>query len=229
MQREPLNRERIIDAAAAVADRGGMSAVSMRNVGKELGVEAMSLYHHVAGKEALLDALVDWIFARVELPAADDPWRGGMIRRAASARRVLTAHPWGLGLIESRSTPGPALLGHHNAVIGCLRRGGFSIMLASHAFSAIDAYVYGFALTEQTLPFDPAAATSAGDFAAEFAGMIEAYPYLAELVGALTSGRDYVFSDEFDDGLTMILDQLELRLAAEVADGGSAPVAAPTA
>lgn len=213
--REPLSEPRIVAAAVAVADRGGISAVSMRNVGKELGVEAMSLYHHVPSKDALLDALVDWIFARIVLPLERDSWREGMIRRAVSAREVLSTHPWGLGLIESRATPGPALLGHHNAVIGCLRRGGFSIGLASHAFSAIDAYVYGFALTEQTLPFDPSAATSAGDFAAEFTDLLEGYPYLAELVGALTDGRDYVFGDEFDDGLGMILDQLELRLAAE--------------
>lgn len=214
-RRPPLSRERIVDAAASVADRGGMAAVSMRNVGKELGVEAMSLYHHVPSKDALLDALVDWIFARIVLPLEQDSWREGMIRRAASAREVLTTHPWGLGLIESRATPGPALLGHHNAVIGCLRRGGFSIGLASHAFSAIDAYVYGFALTEQTLPFDASDATSAGNFAAEFTALIEHYPYLAELVGELTTGRNYVFGDEFDDGLTMILDQLERRLAAE--------------
>lgn len=213
-RREPLSEERVVEAAARVADRGGLTAVSMRGVGKELGVEAMSLYHHVAGKEAMLDLLADWVFSLIELPAAGDGWREGMMRRARSAREVLGAHPWALGLIESRSAPGPALLLHHDAVIGCLRAGGFPVMLASHAFSVIDAYVYGFVLTEQTLPFDPAATASAGDFAAEVAPTIAEYPHLAELVGELTTGRDYVFADEFVYGLDVILDELGRRLAA---------------
>ncbi|HMS37630.1 MAG TPA: TetR/AcrR family transcriptional regulator, partial [Arachnia sp.] len=154
--RLPLSGPRIVEAAVAVADRGGLTAVSMRNVGRELGVEAMSLYHHLTGKAALVDALADWVFAQIELPAEGEPWRAGMVRRAGSARRVLASHPWALVLIESRSTPGPALMRHHDAVIGCLRAGGFPVLLASHAFSVIDAYVYGFVLTEQNLPFDSA-------------------------------------------------------------------------
>lgn len=213
-QRTPLSRASIVEAAVAAADSGGLTGVSMRRVGRELGVEAMSLYHHIANKDELLDALVDWVFAQIELPTPEDSWRAGMVRRAASARAVLTAHPWALGLIESRANPGPALLTHHDAVIGCLRRGGFSVMLASHAFSAIDAYVYGFALTEQSLPFDPSASESAGDFANEFMPLIEQYPHLAELVTTLTSGRDYVFTDEFSYGLDVILDELERRLTA---------------
>ncbi|MGK0715120.1 TetR/AcrR family transcriptional regulator [Leucobacter sp. W1153] len=213
-QRTPLSRANIVQAAAQAADNGGLAGVSMRRVGRELGVEAMSLYHHVANKDELLDALVDWVFAQIELPTPNDDWRAGMVRRAASARAVLTAHPWALGLIESRANPGPSLLTHHDAVIGCLRRGGFPVMLASHAFSVIDAYVYGFALTEQNLPFDPSASEAAGDFASEFMPLIKQYPHLAELVTALTSGRDYVFTDEFSYGLEVILDELERRLAA---------------
>lgn len=212
--REPLSPERIIAAAASAADSGGLAAVSMRNVGRELSVEAMSLYHHVAGKEALLDGLSDWVFAQIRLPLDADSWREGMLRRARSAREVLAAHPWALGLIESRSAPGPALLRHHDAVIGCLHRGGFPLLLASQAFSVIDAYVYGFVLTEQALPFDPAGAGNAGDFAQRVAPALAEYPHLAALVGELTGGRDYVFADEFEVGLGMILDQLEHRLAA---------------
>lgn len=212
-RRKPLSRARITEAASRVADAGGLTAVSMRGVGKELSVEAMSLYHHVNDKEALLDDLADWVFEQIDLPAADTPWRQGMELRARSARAVLAAHPWALGLIESRSTPGPALLRHHDRVIGCLREGGFSLMLASHAFSVIDAYVYGFVLTEQNLPFDPAVAENAGDFARQFELMITEYPNLSALVQELTSGREYVFSDEFEMGLEMILDQLEQRLA----------------
>lgn len=209
-QREPLSRARLIAAAASVADRGGLSAVSMRNVGAELGVEAMSLYHHVANKAALLDGLADWIFERFELPPDDAPWRQAMAVRAASVREVLTAHPWALTLIDSRSNPGPAMMRHHDAVIGCLRRGGFGIAMAARAFSVIDAYVYGFALTEQNLPFD--SATGANDFAAEVALPAAEYPHLAELVGALTAGGDYSFAAEFDLGLGIILDGLERRL-----------------
>lgn len=212
-RREPLSAPRIVTAAVAVADRGGLPAVSMRGVGKQLGVEAMSLYHHVSGKEELLDLLADWVFAQIALPEAGDGWREGMTRRAASAREVLVAHPWALGLIESRSAPGPALLRHHDAVIGCLRRGGFPMRLASRAFSVIDAYVYGFALTEQTLPFDPAAVTAAGDFAANVEPLLAPYPHLAELVGELVGGGDYVFADEFGYGLDVILDELAARLA----------------
>lgn len=210
--RAPLSGTRIIAAAVVVADRGGLPALSMRNVGRELGVEAMSLYHHVANKDALLDALVEWIFASIELPRAHEPWREGMVRRAASARRVLSEHVWALGLIESRSVPGPALLGHHNAVIGCLRGGGFPILLASHAFSVIDAYVYGFVLTEQNLPFDPETSTGAEEFAAGVDFVTREYPYLAELLGEIASG--YTFAAEFDYGLAVILDELERRLAA---------------
>lgn len=210
--REPLSTPRVVAAAASVADRGGLSSVSMRGVGRELGVEAMSLYHHVIGKEELLDLLADWVFAQITLPEPGEGWRDGMVRRAASAREVLVAHPWALGLIESRSAPGPALLRHHDAVIACLRRGGFPVRLASHAFSVIDAYVYGFALTEQTLPFDPAVTNAAGDFAADVEPLFADYPHLAELVGELTSGRDYVFADEFGYGLDIILDELGRRL-----------------
>ncbi len=109
MARTRLTRDKVIDAAVAVADAGGLFAVSMRNVGRGLGVEAMSLYHHVADKSALLDAMVDWIFTRIELPDPDDGWREGMGRRADSARAVLTAHPWALGLVDSRRTPGPGI------------------------------------------------------------------------------------------------------------------------
>ncbi|GAB2566070.1 TetR/AcrR family transcriptional regulator [Leucobacter ruminantium] len=211
-ERRPLTEQRIVDAAVAVADEGGYAAISMRNVGKRLGVEAMSLYHHIAGKDALLDALVDRIFAMIELPPPDVPWREGMRLRAASARSVLVAHPWALTLIDSRSHPGPALLRHHDAVIGCLRRGGFSIELAAQAFSVIDAYVYGFALTERNLPFDPEAGDGAVDFAEGASAAIAPYPYLAELVSHLTSAGEYRFSDQFEEGLGVILDQLERRL-----------------
>ena len=209
MSRPPLSQRRVVEAAARVADTSGLAGVSMRTVGRELGVEAMSLYHHVAGKEALLDGLTDWVFEQVALPTAGEPWRNEMEARARSARQVLSAHPWGLGLIESRRSPGPATLGQHDAVIGCLRAAGFSVRLAAHAFSVLDAYVYGFVLTEVNLPFEPGASTA--DFVGGLEGVLDAYPHLAEMVTEQVAGRDYAYGDEFDYGLALVLDGLEQR------------------
>ena len=208
----PLSKPRIIEAAVEVADEDGFTAISMRNVGKRLGAEAMSLYHHIANKDALLDALADWVFGQIELPITTDSWQEGMRRRAGSARRVLVDHPWALTLIDSRSNPGPALLRHHDAVIGCLREGGFPIDLAAQAFSVIDAYVYGFALTERNLPFDPSTTTEAVALAAEVTPLLAEYPHLAELVQHLTGSGEYSFSRQFEDGLEIILAELEHRL-----------------
>lgn len=184
----------------------------MRNVGKELGVEAMSLYHHVAGKEELLDLVVDWLFAGIELPAPDAPWRPAMRSRAESARARLGAHPWAIGLIESRSSPGPALLRHHDAVLGSLRRGGFSVADAAHAFSVIDAFVYGFVLTETSLPFDGSAGLE--DVATGIVAVMppDEYPHLTELIveHALQPGYDY--RQEFGFGLELVLDGLQRLL-----------------
>ncbi|MFJ7068209.1 TetR/AcrR family transcriptional regulator [Streptomyces sp. NPDC101115] len=216
MPRRPaLSPDRIIDAAVRVADRGGLAQVSMRNVGRELGVEAMSLYHHLAGKDALLDALANWIFTRIELPEAGRPWRQAMADRAASARATLAAHPWALGLIGSRRSPGPALLRHHDAVLGCLRRDGFPVALAAHAFSAIDAYVYGFVLIELNLPFDAGADAGAEEFVREIQEQLspDAYPHLVELITEQVMQRDYSYADEFGYGLDLILDSLESQLA----------------
>jgi AcrR family transcriptional regulator len=211
--REPLSRERVVDAAAAVADEHGLAGVSMRSVGKHLGVEAMSLYHHIAGKEQLLDELVDWIFRRVELPDPGVGWREAMSARARSARAVFAAHPWSQTLVESRRAAGPVILAHHDAVLGTLRRGGFSVRDAAHAFSVIDAYVYGFVLTEQRLPFEPEERVE--DYVTELALPTAQYPYLVEMVSELIVGRDYAYGDEFEYGLELILDGLASRLATD--------------
>ena len=209
MSRPPLSRQRVIDGASRVADTSGLAGVSMRSVGRELEVEAMSLYHHVANKEALLDGLADWVFDRIDTPSATGLWRPEMERRAHSARTVLAAHPWGLGLIESRRSPGPATLRHHDAVIGCLRAAGFTIALAAHAFSVLDAYVYGFVLTEVNLPFQPG--ESAEDFVEDLGPITDLYPHLAEMVAEQIVGRDYAYGNEFDYGLALVLDGLEAK------------------
>lgn len=133
--------------------------------------------------------------------------------RLGLTRRTLGGHPWALGLIESRRTPGAALLSHHEAVLACLRRGGFSVALASHAFSVLDAYVYGFVLTELNLPFE------AGETPAEFVDEIrtalspERYPHLVEMITDQVIGREYTYGQEFEFGLAIILDGLERHLA----------------
>ena len=211
--RVPLTRERVLQAAVALADREGVESLSMRRLARELGVEAMSLYHHLPnGKQALLDGMVDLVFGEIELPAADGDWKAAMRRRAVSARAVLARHPWAISLMESRRTPGPANLRHHDAVIGCLRRAGFPVALTAHAYSILDAYIYGFALQEASLPFETPEETA--ELAAEMMGAFppDAYPHLTELAAQHVLQPGYDYGDEYQFGLELILDGLE-RLA----------------
>ena len=151
-RRLPLSRERVLRAGVSYADKHGIGVLSMRKLGQALGVEAMSLYNHVANKDELLDGMVDLVFAEIELPAPGDEWKTAMRQRAVSARKALSRHPWAIALMSTRTSPGPATLRHHDAVIGSLRAAGFSVALTAHAFSALDCYVYGFALQQATLP-----------------------------------------------------------------------------
>lgn len=207
--RAALTRERVLRAAISLADREGIESLSMRNLGHELGVEAMSLYNHVRNKEDMLDGMVDVVFSEIDLPAGGVDWRSAMRKRAISARQVLLRHPWAIGLMESRSTPGPATLRHHDSVLGSLRRAGFSIEMAGHAYSVLDGYIYGFTLTELTLPFR----NSEG--AAEVAGNIlqgvraDEIPYLAEMAVEYTMKPGYKYGDEFEFGLDLILDGIK--------------------
>ena len=208
-----LSRERIVEGAVRVADAGGLAAVTMRSVGRELGVEAMSLYHHIPNKEAVLDALAEFVIAKVELPPDGAPWRSAMADRARSARSALAQHPWAIGLQESRRSPSAAHLTHHNAVLRCLREAGFSVPMATHAFSAIDSYVYGFVLTEVNLPFSSDDGESADDFVESIGSLIFSgdYPFLAENVEHHISGGDFAYGDEFEFGLELLLDGLAGR------------------
>ena len=209
----PLSRRRVLDAALALADRDGVGALSMRKLAQELGVEAMSLYHHVAGKDAILDGIVDVVFAEIELPSGEGGWKAAMRRRAVSAREALRRHPWATALMESRSTPGPANLRHHDAVLGVLRNAGFSVELAAHAYSLLDAYIYGFALQESSLPFDTPEET------AEVASSImdgfpaDAFPYLTEIAVEHVLQPGYDYGNEYRFGLELILDGLERALS----------------
>ena len=207
--RIPLTRERVLRAAVALADESGSESLSMRKLGEAVGVEAMSLYNHVANKEDLLDGMIDVVFGEIDLPSGGEQWKAAMRQRAISARRVLSRHGWAIGFMESRNSPGPATLRHHDAVIGCLRDAGFSIELAAHAFSVLDSYIYGFALQERSLPFHTPEETA--ELAQDIFSAIPAdeYPHLAELTARHLLQPGYDYGDEFEYGLDLILDGLE--------------------
>ena len=208
-RRAALTRERILRAAINLADRDGIESLSMRKLGQKLGVEAMSLYNHCQNKVDVLDGMVDIVFGEIDLPASGVDWRTAMRTRAISARRALLHHPWAIGLMESRATPGTATLRHHDAVLGSLRTAGFSIDMAAHAYSILDGYIYGFTLTELTLPFSNSEGAAG---VAEIAGNIlegfrpDKYPHLAEMAVDRAMKPGYKYGDEFEYGLDLILD-----------------------
>src|ERR1700761_4184031 len=207
-RRARLSRALVLQAAVALADEHGLEGASMRRLAQELGVVPMALYKHVANRDELLDGMVDIVFGEIESPSIDDDWRSAMRRRAISAREALKRHSWAIGLMET-AAPGPANLRNHNAVMGCLREAGFSFQTAIHAYSLQDAYIYRFALQEQTLDFETA--DSAGEAAQRRAAAVGAfhdYPYLAEIVTRLPeTGFDN--TTEFEWGLDLILDGLD--------------------
>ncbi|PKW26345.1 TetR family transcriptional regulator [Phycicoccus duodecadis] len=210
-----LSRERVVTEAIRLADREGVEGLSMRRLADALGAGAMSLYHYVANKEQLLDAMIDVVFAEIELPPEGADWQSAMRQRSESARQVLARHPWAVGLMESRTTPGLAHLRHREAVTSCLRRAGFSVVMATHANWLLDVYVYGFALQAASLPFDTAD---------EFSGITEdvflpqlpddEFPYLNESAAGLVAAG-YDPTEEFMFGLDLVLAALEpLRTSA---------------
>src|SRR5688572_26716274 len=212
--RPALSRARVVTEAVALADDDGLAALSMRALAGRLGVEAMSLYHHVANKDALLDAMVDVVFGEIYLPLVGGDWRAELRTRSVSGRAVLTRHRWAIGLMDSRRTPGPETLAHHDAVIGCLRRGGFGLVQTGTAFALLDAHLYGFMLQELSLPFEGSEELAA--LGAELLGpeVRAAYPHFAAFADGRALQPGYAFGDEFEVGLDLVLDALErMRLA----------------
>lgn len=208
-KRQPLTRERVLAVAAGLADAIGIDALSMRRLGEELGVEAMSLYKHVANKDAILDSIVDIVFAEVELPAPAPAWRVPIRAWAMSKRAVLLRHRWALGVLESRMNPGAATLRQHDAVLGAFRAGGLTVAQSGHAFACVDSYLYGFVLTELNLPFrtsEEAQAMAATMLQAMPAG---AFPHLTKFAREHVFRPGYSYSAEFEVGLDLILDGLE--------------------
>jgi AcrR family transcriptional regulator len=206
--RAPLSRERVLRAAVAIADAAGIESLTIRSLAHELGVKPMSLYYHVRNKAEILDRIVDVVFAEIDLPSAAGDWHSEIRQRAISTRHVLKCHPWAIGLMESRSNPGPATLRHHNAVIGTLRGAGFTVEMTAHAYALIDAYVYGFALQEAALPFKglETAADVTEPIMRQFSA--DEYPHLVEMATQHILQPGYDFGDEFEFGLNVILDAL---------------------
>jgi AcrR family transcriptional regulator len=199
----------VLVAAIALADVAGIESLTMRKLGQELGVEAMSLYNHVANKDDILDGMVDLVFGEIDTPAGETDWKPAMRRRAISARDALLRHPWAAALMQSRATPGPTTLRHHDAVLGSLRQAGFTLVMAAHAYSLMDSYIYGFALQQMTLTHDRGeqAAVAAQTFLARFPG--KEYPHLAEMITEHAMKPGYDQAAEFEFGLDLVLDGLE--------------------
>ncbi len=208
-----LKRERVLRAALVLADSSGIDSLTMRNLGRELGVEAMSVYNHVANKNDILDGIVDLVFSEIELPIEGAEWKPAMRKRAISAHEALLRHPWATSLMQSRTKPGPATLRHHDTVLATLRKAGFTVVMAAHAFSVIDGYVYGFALQQINIPLQtPEQVAEVGEgILRQLAGT---YPHLAEMITEHAMKAGYDYAEEFQFGLDLILDGLEEAIKA---------------
>lgn len=187
----------------------------MRKLADVLRVAPMALYRHIANKDDLIDAMIDVVFNEIESPAHEADWRSAMRQRAISAHDALARHRWAVGLMESRIHPGPANLRHHDAVLGNLRAAGFSVEFAAHAYSVLDSYTYGFALTKMNLPFE----NGGGEVTKVAESMLEpfpvsSYPNLVEFITEHATKPGYLYGDEFEYGLDLILDGIERARAA---------------
>lgn len=209
--RDTLNRERVVRAAVDLADESGIESVTMRELGRRLGVEAASLYNHVAGKEDLLDGMADLVVAEIDLPSHGVDWKESMRRRAVSAREVFSRHRWAAGLIDSRGQSGPGGLSYVDRVLGALLQAGFSPRIAANAFLALDSYIYGFERQRSSLSSGDDVDTT--EAAQEVLAAIPqgAYPSLA-CVALDYAANPYDDAAAFDFGLDLILDALQRLL-----------------
>jgi AcrR family transcriptional regulator len=209
--RVPLSKERVLRAAVAVADEGGVDALSMRKIAQQLGVVPMALYKHVANKDELLDGMVDVVVGEIDPPAGGTDWKTAIRQRVLSARDALLRHPWASQVIESRTTATPAVLAYMDSMIGMFRAGGFSIDLTHHAMHAMGSRLLGF--TQEL--FDDTADVSPEVQAEMLRQLAGTYPHITELVTAITHdeasvvGRGCDDQFEFEFALDLMLDGLE--------------------
>lgn len=206
--REPLSRERVLRAAIALADDGGIESLTMRRLAQALGFKPMALYHHVAGKDDLLNGIVDLIHEEIEPPARGGDWKQSLRRSAISAHRTLVRHPWACNLTMTTEVS-TARLRYMEEILATLREAGFSADLTHHAYHALDSHVTGFTLWLVNLPFesDEELAALASSFVEQLSR--EEYPYLAEHIDQHLLPPDPESEGEFAFGLDLILDGLE--------------------
>jgi AcrR family transcriptional regulator len=203
-----LSRERVLRAAIGLADESGIESLTMRKLGQQLGVEAMSLYNHVANKDDILDGITDLVIGDIEVPPTGTEWQAAMRHRAVSAHEVLLAHPWAAMQIMSHFNIGPGMTRYLDSTLGRLREGGFSIEGALDAWHTLDSHIYGFTLQELGLPF---AADEASQVSADVVGTLDAaqFPHVVEASShVMRSGR----VEDFTFGLDLILDGLQRSL-----------------
>ncbi|MGC5022668.1 TetR/AcrR family transcriptional regulator [Micromonospora sp. DT47] len=226
-RRTPLNRDRMLARAVALADEEGIESVSMRRLSQELGVVPMALYKHVANKDELLDGMVDMVVAEIDAPDPDLDWRSAVRARILSARRVLLRHPWARRVMESRTKPTPAVLTYMDSTIAMFVAGGLSIDLTHHVMHALGSRIFGFT---QELYDDPKNADGMSEAAAR--QMAETYPHIAavatsrrhDTASVVGSGCDDQFEFEFTLGL--LLDGVE-RLHRQGWSSSQKPTEAP--
>ncbi len=208
--RTPLTKERVLRAAIQLADGDGIESLSMRKLGQALGVEAMSLYNHVANKDEILDGIVDEVVGEIRPVAGSGDWKTSMQQTATGARTVLRRHPWAREVIESRNNPGPATLRYMDSVIGILREGGFSVDITHHALHVLGSRIFGFS---QDLWDDSSGSPPNPEVAAIMAREMSAkYPYVTEIAMAASHDGGLGGCDddvEFAFSLDLILDGLE--------------------
>ena len=196
-----------MQAAIEIADREGLDALTMRGLGAKLGFEAMSLYKHVAGKDEILDGLLERVISEIEIPSGEADWKEAMRRRALSARMVFTKHSWAIGLLESGRTMGPDVLRYLDATLGSLRSAGFSIEDSAHAFWLLDSYVYGHVIQELSFSHRPTETTADAPESLRGETVENDYPHLIEMEEHARS-HQYSFDHEFEFGLDLILEGL---------------------
>ena len=204
-RREPLSRERVLRAAVALADEGGIGSLTMRRLGQDLGVEAMSLYKHVKNKDDLLDGIVDLVVGDIDVPPTGIPWKEAMRHRAISAHELMLAHPWAALQVMSRFNIGPGMTRYLDATLGRLREGGFSIHGALDAWHTLDSHIYGFTLQELGLPFEVEETQQvSADVLQQLP--VDEFPHVVEVITKIMqTGR----VEDFEFGLDLILDGLE--------------------
>lgn len=214
-RRQPLSRERVLRAAVRLADREGMDAVSMRRLGQELRVDPMSLYHHVANKDDLLDGMVDRVVGEIDPPREGPAWKEAIRARILSARQALLRHPWASAAIVSRRNMTPTVMAYMDSTAGILRRGGFSVDLTHHAFHALGSRVLGFS---QELYDDAPSLAASPEIAAIMEQVTAQYPYMSEVAMQVSHDDERVIGTgcddqaEFEFALDIMLDGLERLL-----------------